>query len=476
MTSLLDGPRVAPLRGVADPRVFSAPPSVATSGDELADFAAVHGLTLDGWQRTALRIAMGERPDGGWSAFEVGIIVGRQNGKGSIIEARELGGLFLLGEKLIMHTAHQFKTSSEAFLRIKTLIDGSDDLRKRVKRVASAPGDQGIELKNGNRLRFVARSVNGGGRGFSADLIILDEAYRLPQEAMDALLPTLSTIQNPQIWYLSSAGMTDSDVLAGVRARGIAGTSPSLAYMEWSAPADCDPDDPKSWAMANPALGIRISEEFILRERAALSDEGFARERLGIWDELGGVSVISPAHWRAVEDPESAAETLAAFAVEVSLDRGMASIGVAGPRVDGLVHLEAIDSHRGTDWVVPRCVELSQRFGQLMWVVDGGGPGNSLIEPLEAAGLKVLVAQTRDVGIACASLVDAVAQQTVRHGPQEDLDIAVAGAKKRPLGDGAFAFGRKASGIDISALQAVTLAHWAATRVREDLSAINNVW
>ena len=40
---------------------------------------------------------MRERADGNWSAFEVGVNVPRQNGKGGIIEARELAGLFLLG-------------------------------------------------------------------------------------------------------------------------------------------------------------------------------------------------------------------------------------------------------------------------------------------------------------------------------------------------------------------------------------------
>jgi hypothetical protein len=56
-----------------------------------------------------------ERADGKWAAFEVGLNVARQNGKGSILEARELAGLFLLGERLIIHSAHEFATSLEAF-------------------------------------------------------------------------------------------------------------------------------------------------------------------------------------------------------------------------------------------------------------------------------------------------------------------------------------------------------------------------
>ena len=33
----------------------------------------------------------------------MGLICSRQNGKGALLEARELAGLFLLGEELILH-------------------------------------------------------------------------------------------------------------------------------------------------------------------------------------------------------------------------------------------------------------------------------------------------------------------------------------------------------------------------------------
>ena len=73
------------------------------------------GLFLDDWQQFVLRHALGERADGKWAAQTVGLTVGRQNGKGSILEARELAGLFLLGEQLIIHTAHLQKTATQHF-------------------------------------------------------------------------------------------------------------------------------------------------------------------------------------------------------------------------------------------------------------------------------------------------------------------------------------------------------------------------
>ena len=183
---------------------------------------------------------MGKGKPPKWSAFEVGLVTPRQNGKNGILEARELAGLFLFGERLILHSAHEFKTAQEAFRRVMFLVENNDDLRKRVARVRTSHGEEGIELRDGARLRFIARST-GSGRGFSADCVILDESYALSSEAMGALLPTLSALPNPQVWYTSSAGKRDSTQLMMIRDRGRAGGDPGLAYFEWSAPLNARP-------------------------------------------------------------------------------------------------------------------------------------------------------------------------------------------------------------------------------------------
>src|SRR5690606_27952937 len=126
--------------------------------------------------------------------------VPRQNGKGGVLEARELAGLFLLGERLIVHSAHEFATAEEALERMVALIEGCPDLSRRVKAVKRSHGQEGIYLTNGQRLRYRTRT-KGGGRGFTADCVILDEAMVLPEAFIGALMPTLSARPNPQLWY-----------------------------------------------------------------------------------------------------------------------------------------------------------------------------------------------------------------------------------------------------------------------------------
>jgi hypothetical protein len=60
---------------------------------------------------------------------------------------------------------------------------------------------------------------------------------------------------------------------------------------------------------------------------------------------------------------------------------------------------------------------------------------------------------------ACGALVDLVGDDRLRHLDQPELNAAVKGAAKRPLGD-AWAWSRKSSNVDISPLVAVTLALW----------------
>jgi phage terminase large subunit-like protein len=303
---MLDAPSA--LLGDQRPRLWSVPSSVQSEGDRVADLAFAAGLELDDWERWVLDQGLGRAADGMWSAFEACLIVARQNGKGAVLEALELAALFLddFGVDLILHSAHEFKTASEAFRRIQGRIDNHPSFRRRVRQVYLQRGAESIELKNGKRLRFIARS-GGSGRGFSADLVILDEAYELGDAAMAALLPTLSARPNPQIWYTSTAGKPSSSQLGLVRGRGLRGDDPSLAFFEWSADeADYDPADPRCWAQANPGMGIRITTEYIEKERAALPASEFARERLSIGDypvDGGAWETISAGAWEACAAP-----------------------------------------------------------------------------------------------------------------------------------------------------------------------------
>lgn len=491
-----------PLLGSQDPVISSVPEYRQTSGPEIVDLARLAGLVLDPWQELVLRDAMGERRDGRWAAFEAAVIVGRQNGKSAIFEARMLAGLFLLGEELIIYSAHEFKTAQEIFRRMEEMISGNAMFSRRVKSVSRSKGDEGIELTTRQRLRFVARST-GSGRGFSGDCNIWDECQNLGEGPVDALMPTMSARRNPQLWYGGSApdkDMAPCDQIARVRRRALK-NAPSLAYFEWSAdlctdqcPDDCrdhdDPADPQVWAKTNPGLGIRIDRERIEREYESMSPKGFARERLSVgnWPSEHGdqFEVIPEEIWRELGDPivkdesgniiaGSQATEKVAFSLAAAPSGRYASIGVASPREDGLLHVEVVDYWRGTSWVVERAVQLRDAWGPVVFVVDPGGPAGFLIADLEAAGVEVTKMTARDVAQACGGLVAACGvaegdEAVLRHIPHPALDAAVAGATTKALGDG-WKWVPRSPSVDISPLQAITQARWGLVTAEDDEEA-----
>lgn len=464
--------------GSQRPRIESVPLFHSSAADDAVDIAAAVGLDLDEWQEYVLRGALGEKPDGKWSAFRVALVVPRQNGKNAILEARELAGLFVFGERLIVHTAHQYRTAKGSMRSMMKRIKSCPELLELVDGYSGDPdvdpagfkignNEPGITLKNGAQLQYATRGKDSG-RGFTGDLVVLDEAYSLKVDEMAALVPTMAATSvqgNPQLWFTSSAGMPESDMLESLRESGKAQDNNRLAYYEWSTADDSAIDDRDAWYEANPGLGIRISEAFVEDELDTLvtedsSGEQFKRERLGIWAKLGGESVIPSGVWRAGNRSDAEEVDTVAFAVDVPPSRDHASISMAGFIGDDLVSVALIDRREGTSWVPSRLAQLKAKWSPVAVVVDAKSAAGSLIPDIRSEGVRTKQVGPNDIGRACANFYDYAMQGRLVHPDEQFLCEAVEAARQRPLGsDGsAWAWSRKNVLTDISPLVAATLA------------------
>lgn len=485
MTALME-----PEAGVQRPRIMHVPVFGGTAGQEAVELAASAGLILDPWQRFVLEQSLGEAPDGTWSATEVGLVVPRQNGKDAVLEARELAALFLFGEELIIHSAHHFKTAEEHFNRLISLIEGSDDLRRRIRKPRRSHGQEAIELVDGSsRIKFFTRT-KGGGRGFSAPLVIFNEAMMLPEAALGALLPTQATFPNRQRWFAGSAVdqfiHEDGVVLARLRERGMAGEDPRLAYFEWSVDADTPDDlgdrrlcDPDEWTGANPGLGVRISREAVEDELAALDRRTFAVERLGVGDwpptSAEAQTVFDLDAWDALTAAFQSDGLLPALAFDVSPDRAWSSIAAGFRGTDGRAHVEVVEHKRGTGWVARRIAELRARHEPIVVMCAGSSPAESLVFQLNELGVDVEVVQPGDHAKACGHLADLVEARALGHLGSAELRDALAGAARKPYGD-SWLWSRRASTSVISPLVAATLAVWGQATLGWDPAAEVTIW
>lgn len=512
------------LKGYQRPRLEHIPPiRFNNASQDCIGLAQTAGLFLDDWQQYVLTGMLGQDENKLWSAFEVLIIVSRQNGKGSILEARELFGLFVLpSDRLLIHTAHEHKTSAEHFMRVWSLVENTPELSKQVKRHSTAYGREFIETKakptiilgaggsqvrskGTKRLVFIARS-GGSGRGFTGDFIAYDEDMILDASKVAASLPSLSARPNPQVVYAGSAGLQTSTQLANVRRRGVKGESNRLAFYEWSIDphdADCpenctehagdDPDTEESIAKANPAYNIRIAPRFIEVEREAFDGmpEEYARERLGVGTypaPADGWLVIPKTWYTRCADPtkQPARVTAPIFAIDISPNRKHAAIAVCGRRADGLQGVQVTDYRDDVKWLVKRAVDIHEKWKPKTWVVDKRAAAGSLVTELTNAGIPIEWLQASQVAHASGLLFDAFKEGDLRHYSQDEIRNAIAGADKRKLSE-SWAFDRVNSGADISPLMAIAFAHWGFMEFGEpdydardslhfDLTEIKRYW
>jgi len=443
---------------------------------EVVRFIAEVGVTLDPWQLMVLRQSL-KRKAGKWAAFAVGVCAARQNGKNGILEIRELIGPTILDERLLIHSAHLSDTSLEGFRRLDDLIEDTPVLKRKVKHVWRGVGKEVIEFKNGNRIRFRTRTGRGG-RGFSGSPVIFDEAMDIPEASMSSILPVISAQPDPQVWYTGSAvdqeSMPDGNVFARVRQRALAGEDPRLAYFEWSVDAE-KPDeleeaqaaDQKLWAQANPALGIRISPEYVAAEMRELDPRSFAVERLGVGDwpsADGDDGPVSVKKWDQLVDSASEIVSPVCFAFDISPARSSAAIAVAGRNGEDKLHMEIVDHQPGTGWLKDRLLGLSRDHDVVEFVCDGRGPAAALIPELEEMDVQVVEMTAQEYGRACGFLVDLVNEQEMVHLGSSEIRSALRGAQSRDLGD-SWAWARKRSTIDITPLVAATFALWSASKV-----------
>lgn len=496
------------LRGARHPRVEVKPDcDIAYSyGDVACELMSRAGQVMDPWQSDALDLMMSVKPDGQWACFEYAEIVARQNGKGAILEARALTGFLVLGERLIMWSAHEYKTAMEAFRRCRgLLLELGEEISPNLInvdgvmiKVNNTNGEESFErLDTRARIKFIARS-KGSGRGFSGDVNIIDETFAYTPIMHDALMPTMNARPNPQIIYTSSPPLDSfsGEVLFGLRERAEAGGDDSLGYRDWGAEGvldeldSVDLDDQELYAKTNPALGMRITLKTVIRNRRSMNDVGFAREILGIWPRQSkGGGAIDPKQWGDLADENSRRTGDVSIGIDIAPMRDYAAIAVYGLRDDELGHVQLLSYKGGVGWLIERIVELRDALDPIA-IGMGRGTYESLKVDLEDVGITVpddpekpergQIAFTNGIQMAaaCGQIITAVRESTLRHLGEHPLDAAVAAAKTRQTGD-TIAWHRLDNTTDISPLVSVTVARWAhITRVdlvTADYDVLNSI-
>jgi hypothetical protein len=494
------------------PSTLWVPPRLGSYGHLINSFADDIGIGGDAEQKRDIDCLASYGKGGRWLTYEAAVIEGRQNGK----TKRELLPIALAdffgivgGEPdRIVWTAHVMKTTLDTFELVTILIDSNYMLSSRVKEIITRKTEEAVILMDGSRMDFIARGENAG-RGLSGKRIILDEALFLKISMMGSLVPTLSSRDNPQINYGSSAGKAISDFLRTLQARGRRRNDPSLILVEYRSPGswddpgcargiDCDHihgniqndildvktgnfgcamDREENWLMANHAiLAGRMRIEFVRFERRTLcqTPEGvleFGRERMG-WEELGGTSLdpdrIPKNLWDRQTDPKSFIEGEVVFSIDMPPSASHTSICVAGIRPDGNVHFGVVDQVRGSDETIKRLDDLINKHDTMcgvQWCPDAAV--KALREPLKEAGIFMDDVTPQQYSESCGAMKEHIKNGTAYHTGSQILQDAFNNTERRVQAEGGWVFGRVKSTGDISPMCGSAIAIRGVDRNRE---------
>ena len=460
------------LMGRQEPSVRIAPKYKKTDGGDASRMLGIGGLILDPWQSLVLEDWMALTKGNLWVCKTCGGSVPRQNGKTGLVQGRMEAGMLMYNEQVI-YTAHLQKTATETFEEMANFFD-SPKLRKYVKDIKTALGREQIILNSGARVKFLARTRNGG-RGQHGDLLVFDEAQELDDSAQASFIPAISASLNPQTIYVGTPPdpTAEGTVFRNIRDKAIAKETSQTAWFEFSVKEIGDVNDKKRWADTNPALGRRILVSTIEGECEQLAPDMFARERLGWWTPIVEHKedyAIDSKVWDecSSEDPKPEGKT--AYGVKFSADGAYVCLCGAVVPKEGKARISLIDAKptgHGTTWLADWLNERSTKACCV--VIDGRNGVDVLVDKIadkwRVKG-SVIRPSAKDVISAVGVLTDSLNEKTITwYAGQEALRESAITATKRPIGGG-WGFG----GENSTAIEACSLALWGCKTSKRDPS------
>lgn len=468
------------MRGIQEPRIKVEPHRTISDGPDAAILMKEYGVCLDPWQQLVVDSWLGKDDTGQYNVTSAGLSLPRQNGKNVCLEAREFYGMVINGEK-ILHTAHQVRTSKKSFRRLAAMFTDKrhPEITSIVKNIRYTNGEEAIELDNGGQIEFSARSRQAA-RGFDGiSLVVYDEAQELLDEQVEAIMATLSASATGtrQIIYTGTPPYPNCPGDVFRRRRTACTESPGKhdAWHEWGVEGnsikDINTGDKKLWYMANPALGIRLDEEFTSEEQRSMSADGFARERLGWWPPILTQKTeyaIKKEIWDRAASEEMKPEGKTAFGVKFSADGAEVVLCGAVIPKEGKARITLLDrkpTGYGTQWLADW---LCARYDKASCVViDGKNGVDVLIDKItDVWKMKGSVIRPRatEMIAAVGLLMDSLNEETLTwYKPQSMLRDSAITSVKRPI-SGGWGFG----GDDSTPIEACALALWGAKNSRRD--------
>ncbi len=318
------------------------------AGDAAAFAEDLLGLTLHPYQAKILRD----------SSKRVLVCGGRQVGKSLMAAVKSLHHALTHRDSTTLIIAPTHRQSRNLLSMVRRMVEAAA-IRRSVRKITGVK----VEFSNGSRVLALPSGRWGHGiRGYSADLVILDEAAFIPEEVITrAVLPMLSA-RDGACWMLSTPW-----------------DRRHFFYKAYSS---------RVWSVHRvPSyLNPMISREFLEEQKEMIGGERFRAEYLAEFVDDGGSYFPMTLLRRCLGDPQPMR------GLTVGYDPGgresyAAAVGV-GER-DGRIHVPWHIWERSGSYVKfdLRLLEEYRRWRFRKIIVDETGIGGPILEHLRGLGL-----------------------------------------------------------------------------------------
>lgn len=453
-----------------------------TLGDAAYEFGSSFGITLDPWQKAVMDDWLATDDDGKWVHSTCGLSVPRQNGKTALVKVRVMLGIFSLGET-ILFTCHEVRTSRQVFDSLADILHPNGeypDLAAQVQYIKRSNGYEEIKVADwhdddgwhrGGKLLFSARS-KGASRGFTADVVVADEAMYMTDDEVAALVPTMASALGGDMQFImlgTPPSPNDRGTVFRASRNAAMNGEKGITWSEWGADEIGDVHDWARIERYNPSLGKRLMRKAVESELSVMSPDTFARERLGWWSRTITEQVDHPieaSDWSACKVDNPTREGIVTYAVKFSADGSTGALAACHRPDNGIPFVYVVDTRSmsgGLAWFADTLAEHHQKAAQI--VIDGQSNAQALTERLLEARVPsktIIRPRTAEVIAANSMLVNAVRERQITHYGQQALDAsATMTARRRIGGAGGWGFA-STDEADASLIEACALAYWSS--------------
>ena len=351
--------------GMVLPRLETVRPrrKLASLGPEAIEWLNASGVmgqwSLLPWQEYCLNRALEVRKDGSLRWRVVIITVARQQGKSVMMRALawwRIHQAARFGEpQIILSTANVAATAREVWR--PAALHALDRYGKKAAKFGK--GQEELELPGSDGRWIVQAAGPNTGVGYSLSMALIDEAWNVDRGIVDeAITPATSEREQPQIWLVSTAGDSSSDLLRSYREMALQDTDGSgdVLLLEWSAPPEADYSSEATWKWASPHWSDRRTK-FLNAQLQAIPESGFRTQYMNQW--VASIDGWIPASvWAAgFDNRKPPTEPPTVTAVEIAPDGARFAVVNAWEVEDGKIYISS--------WLTKSSSALWERLEQL---------------------------------------------------------------------------------------------------------------